>query len=157
LNNFLDAMQPPHEEVSSPKETGFELSESAKGEDAAGAISTEGDIAATATNGGGAQASSSQQPRHRKKQFAVSTRWEQEVATRGQPRDVHSFFCCCACRVGNMFILLEYADGSPIVIAGPCWPFCLLVTVPLILGISFLVSFFLVLNKKTGLVSLHNK
>lgn len=84
--------------------------------------------------------------------FAVSTRWEQEVAERGQPSDIHSFCCCCARRVGNMFILLEYADGSPIVVAGPCWPFCLFVTVPLIVGISGLVSYFLVLNEDSGLV-----
>lgn len=52
-----------------------------------------------------------------------------------------------------MFILLEYADGSPIIVAGPCWPFCMFVTVPLILGISGLVTYFLVLNKDSGLVS----
>ena len=52
-----------------------------------------------------------------------------------------------------MFILLEYADGSPVVVAGPCWPFCLFVTLPLIVGISCLVSFFLVLNPGSGLVS----
>jgi hypothetical protein len=52
-----------------------------------------------------------------------------------------------------MFILLEYSDGSPIVMAGPCWPFCLGVTVPLIMGICFLVSYFLVLNTNSGLVS----
>lgn len=51
-----------------------------------------------------------------------------------------------------MFILLEYSDGSPIVIAGPCWPFCMGVTLPLILVISGLVSYFLVLNPKSGLV-----
>jgi hypothetical protein len=85
--------------------------------------------------------------------FAVSTRWEQEVAEQGKPRDIHDFCCCCARRVGNMFILLEYADGAPIVIAGPCWPFCFMVTVPLICGISGLVSYFLVLNTESGLVS----
>jgi len=52
-----------------------------------------------------------------------------------------------------MFILLEYSDGSPIVIAGPCWPFCVLVTVPLIVGISGLVAYFLVLNPDSGVVS----
>ena len=52
-----------------------------------------------------------------------------------------------------MFILLEYADGSPIFVAGPCWPFCMFVTVPLIVGISGLVTYFLVLNDESGLVS----
>lgn len=66
---------------------------------------------------------------------------------------MHSFCCCCARRVGNMFILLEQADGSPILIAGPCWAFCFFVTVPLIVGISGLVSYFLVLNEDSGLVS----
>ena len=51
-----------------------------------------------------------------------------------------------------MFILLEQADGSPILIAGPCWAFCFFVTVPLIVGISGLVSYFLVLNEDSGLV-----
>lgn len=51
-----------------------------------------------------------------------------------------------------MFILMEYSDGSPIVVAGPCWPFCLGVTVPLIVGITGLVSYFLVLNENSGLV-----
>ncbi|CAB9529745.1 expressed unknown protein (Partial), partial [Seminavis robusta] len=122
-------MPPPSQDMSSPKETGFELSESARQEEN-GAMNTESTGAAS-PNGG--DSSAVQPPRRRKKQFAVSTRWEQEVASRGQPSDMHSYFCCCARRVGNMFILLEYADGSPIVVAGPCWPFCLLVTVPLIL------------------------
>lgn len=68
------------------------------------------------------------------------------------PKDMHSYFCCCARRVGNMFILMEYADGTPIVIAGPCWPFCMGVTLPLVLGISILVAYFLVLNEDSGLV-----
>ena len=77
-----------------------------------------------------------------KKQFAISTRWEREVAANGMPRDFSSYFCCCSHRIGNMFILWEKADGSPIVIAGPCWPFCVGVTVPLIIGISGVASYF---------------
>lgn len=98
-------------------------------------------------------ANTSQAPRRRKKQFAVSTRWEQEVAENGLPKDYHSYFCCCARRVGNMFILMEYSDGSPIVVAGPCWPFCMGVTVPMILGISSLVSYFLILKEDSKLPS----
>lgn len=60
--------------------------------------------------------------------FAVSTQWEQEVAERRAPKDFHTYFCCCARRIGHMFALLSYPDGTPIIIAGPCWPFCLFVT-----------------------------
>lgn len=84
--------------------------------------------------------------RRRKKEYAVSTRWEREVAERGHPNDVNKYFCCCARRLGHMFVVLEKPDGSPIVIAGPCWPFCMGVTVPLILGISGLVVYFVIIN-----------
>lgn len=53
-----------------------------------------------------------------------------------------------------MFILKERQDGSPLVIAGPCWPFCTFVTVPLIVVLSSLVAYFIVLNEDSGLVSL---
>lgn len=52
-----------------------------------------------------------------------------------------------------MFVLLERTDGSPIVIAGPCWPFCMGITLPLILGISGLVSYFVLFSSSSGLVS----
>lgn len=68
--------------------------------------------------------------------------------------DFHRYFCCCARRVGSMFILKERQDGSPLVIAGPCWPFCTFVTVPLIVVLSSLVAYFIVLNEDSGLVSL---
>ena len=45
-----------------------------------------------------------------------------------------------------MFILMSWPDGTPLLIAGPCWPFCVGVTVPLVIGISFCVSFFVVLS-----------
>jgi hypothetical protein len=45
-----------------------------------------------------------------------------------------------------MFALLSYPDGTPIVVAGPCWPFCVFVTVPLIVGISGLVCYFLIID-----------
>ena len=61
--------------------------------------------------------------------YAVSTQWERSVSDGSAPRDFHSYFCCCATRIGNMFALLQHADGEPIVIAGPCWPFCVFVTV----------------------------
>ena len=51
-----------------------------------------------------------------------------------------------------MFFLVEREDGSPIIVAGPCWPFCSFVTVPLIVGCSALVGYFIVSNPNTGLV-----
>ncbi len=108
--------------------------------------------------------------------YAVSVRWEREQAERRRPADSSSsgpvrnnrqpcltftiedfnrYFCCCARRVGSMFFLLERKDGSPIVVAGPCWPFCTFVTTPLIVVLSGLVGFFIVSNPDTGLVSVH--
>ena len=52
-----------------------------------------------------------------------------------------------------MFFLIEKPDGTPIVVAGPCWPFCTFVTVPLIVGIGTIVGIFIVSNPSTGLVS----
>lgn len=91
-------------------------------------------------------------PQRQKKQYAISTRWEREVAANGMPRDFSSYFCCCAHRIANMFILWEKADGSPIVIAGPCWPFCVGVTLPLILGISGVASYFVFFSPSTSVV-----
>ena len=99
--------------------------------------------------------------------YAVSVRWERENAAelrrrRGEPppnssssgpiteaerpcltftiEDFNRYFCCCARRVGSMFFLVERKDGSPIIVAGPCWPFCTFVTVPLIVVCSTLVG-----------------
>jgi hypothetical protein len=55
-----------------------------------------------------------------------------------------------------MFFLLEKRDGTPIVVAGPCWPFCTFVTVPLIIVLSGLVVYFILLDPKIGLVSMIN-
>ena len=99
--------------------------------------------------------------------YAVSVRWEREQAEQsGQPsessgpimerrsplEDFNSLFCCCARRVGSMFFLLETKDGSPIVVAGPCWPFCTFVTTPLIVIFSGMVGYFIVSNPNTKLV-----
>jgi len=43
-----------------------------------------------------------------------------------------------------MFALLSYPDGTPVVVAGPCWPFCMLVTLPMILVVSGVVGYFLI-------------
>eukprot|EP00538_Stauroneis_constricta_P002829 CAMPEP_0119555398 /NCGR_PEP_ID=MMETSP1352-20130426/7629_1 /TAXON_ID=265584 /ORGANISM="Stauroneis constricta, Strain CCMP1120" /LENGTH=258 /DNA_ID=CAMNT_0007602153 /DNA_START=495 /DNA_END=1271 /DNA_ORIENTATION=+ len=99
-------------------------------------------------NQGGA---SSNTRRKRKKQFAVSTRLEKEVAENGSIKDCNSWFCCCARRLGNMFVLCSWPDGSPIVIAGPCWAFCMLVTVPMILGISGAVAYFVIIDESSPL------
>ena len=97
----------------------------------------------------------------------MSVRWEREQAEQsGQPsessgpimerrsplEDFNSLFCCCARRVGSMFFLLETKDGSPIVVAGPCWPFCTFVTTPLIVIFSGMVGYFIVSNPNTKLV-----
>ena len=71
----------------------------------------------------------------------------------GPTKDFHRFCCCMARRVGNMFVLCERHDGSPIVIAGPCWPFCFLVTLPLILGIPGTVAYFVIISNNSPLVS----
>jgi hypothetical protein len=99
--------------------------------------------------------------------YAVSVGWEREQAEQsGQPsessgpimerrsplEDFNSLFCCCARRVGSMFFLLETKDGSPIVVAGPCWPFCTFVTTPLIVIFSGMVGYFIVSNPNTKLV-----
>jgi hypothetical protein len=85
----------------------------------------------------------------------VSTQWEQQqLQNGGVPAwDVHRMACCCARRLGNMHLLLSSHDGSPLVIAGPCWPFCVFVTVPLIVGISGLVAYFFVVHDYFALVS----
>ena len=85
--------------------------------------------------------------------FAVSTRWEREVAENGPIRDFHRFWCCCARRLGNMFVLCERTDGTPIVITGPCWPFCIFVTLPLILAVSGAVAYFVIISDDSPLVS----
>mmetsp|Transcript_19826 Transcript_19826/g.22830 ORF Transcript_19826/g.22830 Transcript_19826/m.22830 type:complete len:307 (-) Transcript_19826:504-1424(-) len=54
--------------------------------------------------------------------------------------------CCTRRRIGAMTVLCEYSDGTPIVVAGPCWPFCAFFTVPLIVVISFLVTYFIIFN-----------
>lgn len=85
--------------------------------------------------------------------FAVSSRWEREVAENGPVKDFHRFCCCCCRRLGNMFVLCERPDGSPIVIAGPCWPFCMFVTLPLILAVAGAVAYFVIISKDSPLVS----
>jgi hypothetical protein len=77
--------------------------------------------------------------------YAVSTRWEREVSEgRSEDKLLNKVFCCCARRVGNMYFLIEKHDGSPVVVAGPCWPFCV--------GITATVIFLLILNPAAGLV-----
>jgi hypothetical protein len=86
----------------------------------------------------------------------VSTQWEQQqqLQNGSPPWDIHRLACCCARRVGNMHLLLSSRDGSPLVIAGPCWPFCLFVTVPLIVGVVGLVGYFFIIYDYFSLVSL---
>mmetsp|Transcript_19908 Transcript_19908/g.46763 ORF Transcript_19908/g.46763 Transcript_19908/m.46763 type:complete len:295 (-) Transcript_19908:450-1334(-) len=108
-----------------------------------------------------------------KKVYAVSVRWEseqrerasraQQIGSDGGPisgneppltytvEDFHNYCCCCARRVGSMFFLIEKPDGTPVIVAGPCWPFCTFVTVPLIVGLGTLVGVFIVSNPSAGL------
>jgi hypothetical protein len=86
--------------------------------------------------------------------FAVSIQWERQIAENRAPKDFQGAFCCCATRIGHMFAILTYPDGTPIVIAGPCWPFCIFVTVPLILAVSFAVGYFLVVSDRFSVVRL---
>lgn len=86
--------------------------------------------------------------------YAVSTVWERQQVEGRSPPDIHKYFCCCARRIGNMFALVSYQDGTPMVIAGPCWPFCAFVTVPLILGVTGTVCYFLIIDSSySSLVS----
>lgn len=48
-----------------------------------------------------------------------------------------------------MFLFLESPDGFPLLIAGPCWPFCAFITLPLILILSGLVIYFVLVNDTT--------
>lgn len=92
--------------------------------------------------------------RKKMKEWAVSTRWEREQQEGGRRKkfctgtsdDLHNICCCCARRVGSMFFLCEKRDGTPLVVAGPCWPFCAFVTFPLILGLSILTLYFCILK-----------
>jgi len=92
-----------------------------------------------------------------KKKYAISVRWENEEAEKtkmschGSVEDCHSLCCCCARRVGGMHFICERADGSPRIMAGPCWPFCTFVTLPLILGLSGLVAYFVILKDDGGM------
>uniref|UniRef100_A0A7S4JBP6 Palmitoyltransferase n=1 Tax=Odontella aurita TaxID=265563 RepID=A0A7S4JBP6_9STRA len=97
--------------------------------------------------------------------YAVSVRWEREMEEEESRRregrkktrctctheDFHTLCCCGARRIGGMFMLMEKRDGSPVVIAGPCWPFCTFITLPLIVVLSGLVSYFVVLNRESPL------
>jgi len=103
----------------------------------------------------------SSEPVRLRKQYAVSVRWEREMEERGTQRRMptpnsslelfHMIFCCCARRIGGMFSLVERSDGSPIIIAGPCWPCCFFITLPLIAGIAGLVTYYVVFNQDLGL------
>lgn len=78
----------------------------------------------------------------------MSTQWEQRVVEGSERKDLDEILCCCATQVGHMHMLWSASDGSPLLIAGPCWPFCMGVTVPLIVGISGAVSYFLILSDR---------
>ena len=48
--------------------------------------------------------------------------------------------------MGGMFFLMERKDGSPILVVGPCWPFCTFVTLPLVIIVVVLVSYLIVFD-----------
>lgn len=104
------------------------------------------------------------------KEYAVSSRWRRRTTERKemlkrtgkgkgpngdkepycQPctcsiEDFHNYCCCMATRrFGGMFFLCERRDGSPIMVAGPCWPFCTFITVPVIIFVAAMVSYFII-------------
>jgi hypothetical protein len=123
--------------------------ESSKGNDSSTATEPISNVkkSSTIANLTTATATPAATTRQRKKQYAVSTHWERQVAEGTLPTDIHSYFCCCATRIGHMFALASYADGSPMIMAGPCWPFCVFLTVPLILGITIPVAYFVIYSK----------
>ncbi len=97
-------------------------------------------------------------PSSSKIQYAVSKKWETEVSSGQRPKPTATnvcsdIFCCCSRRVGSMFFICERRNGSPIVVAGPCWPFCTFVTFPLIAGLSGLTLYFCILRENAALVS----
>ena len=64
----------------------------------------------------------------------------------GTEEDLYSIFCCCATRVGSMFFLCTRPDGYPSLVVGPCWPFCLFFTVPLICSLAGLTLYFCIIQ-----------
>lgn len=94
-----------------------------------------------------------------RKNFAVSTRWEEQMA--GGTDDpilikpkcyrLNKIFCWCSKPLGGMFILCQRRNGDPLMIAGPLWGFCMFITVPLILFISGVFLHFVVMNDKMDL------
>lgn len=89
-------------------------------------------------------------------QYAISKRWER--AQENGEKDRFSLkaccsyiFCGCARPVGSMHFLWERSDGSPIIVAGPMWPFCMFVTVPLVAGLSALVLYFCIVQENAPL------
>jgi len=85
-----------------------------------------------------------------KKQYAVSVRWEREMEEQADEKYCKGGICGGCCRqVGNMRFICEKLDGTPRLVAGPCWPFCLFITFPLIAGLSTLVAYFIIFKSGT--------
>jgi len=63
--------------------------------------------------------------------------------------DINSCFCCCAKQhIGEMLVLVEKKDGTPVVIAGPSWPMCIFCTVPIIVVGGFLITYFILMDNE---------
>jgi len=68
---------------------------------------------------------------------------------------MNTCFCCCAVqRIGEMLVLVEKDDGTPVFIVGPEWHFCVFCTVPMILIVTFLVTYFILVDDDSSNVSL---
>jgi len=104
-------------------------------------------------------------PTSKKKDYAVCTEWACEIEesalrleslrhsetylserSNGCNECMTDCFCSCSRKIGGMFSLLERSDGSPILIVGPYWSFCVFVTVPLIV-LGSVASFLVLLDK----------
>ena len=78
-----------------------------------------------------------------RKEYAVSIAWEREQAetTSSDKCDFNTVFCCCARQLGRMQVICKRRDGSPLIIIGPHWPFCVFITIPLIIALSAFILY----------------
>lgn len=93
--------------------------------------------------GDGAEGNNSDAKETLMKEYAVSIAWEREQAetTSSDKCDFNTVFCCCARQLGRMQVICKRRDGSPLIIIGPHWPFCVFITIPLIIALSAFILY----------------